>query len=57
VGGFRTRERFNEKHPGCVQFAQRTTEMLNIHLRPVTAKWHRAHNEGRLNLRDGGADL
>jgi hypothetical protein len=57
VGGFRTRERFNKKHPGCVQFAQRTTEMLNIHLRPVTAKWHRAHNEGRLNSRDGGADL
>ena len=28
--------------------------MLNVDLRPVTAKWHRAYSEGRLNFR---ADL
>src|SRR5215472_17120042 len=39
-------------HPGCEKFAQRT-EMLNLDLRPVTAKWHRAHAEGRLNSHDG----
>src|SRR6266566_7222030 len=46
-----------KKHPGCVKFAQRTTEMLNIDLRPVTAKWHRAHSEGRLNSRDGANEF
>jgi hypothetical protein len=29
-------------HPGCGQFARITTIMLNVDLRPVTAKWHRA---------------
>src|SRR4051812_5836191 len=46
-----------KKHPGCAQFARRTTEMLNVHLRPMTAKWHRAHSEGRLNSRDGANDF
>ncbi len=40
-------------NPGCSEFASRATEMLNIHLRPMTAKWHRAHRDGRLNSRDG----
>ena len=26
-------------------------------LRPVTAKWHRAHSEGRLNSRDGADEF
>ncbi|MFG4657077.1 hypothetical protein ACF0BG_19340, partial [Acinetobacter baumannii] len=40
-------------NPGCVHFAQLTADVLNVHVRPVTAKWHRAHVEGRLASRDG----
>jgi hypothetical protein len=40
-------------HPGCDDFARITTRMLNLDLRPITAKWHRAYQEGRLNSRDG----
>lgn len=40
-------------NPGCGRFAELTTDMLNVDLRPVTAKWHRAHAEGRLGSRDG----
>jgi hypothetical protein len=42
-----------KSHPGCAEFARRTTHMLNVDLRPATAKWHRALNEGRLKSRDG----
>ena len=42
------------KNPGCEEFARRTTEKLNLVVRPLTAKWHRAYEEGRLNSRDGG---
>ena len=31
--------------------------MLNVDLRPVTAKWHRAYSEGRLNFRDGANEF
>lgn len=40
-------------HPGCEIFARAATEMLNVQLRPVTAKWHRAHKAGLLDTRDG----
>src|SRR5690242_7099440 len=40
-------------HPGCRNFAQLTTRTLNLSVRPVKAKWHRAHSEGRLSSRDG----
>lgn len=40
-------------NPGCEQFAARTTTVLNTVLRPLTAKWHRALEDGRLNGRDG----
>jgi hypothetical protein len=40
-------------HPGCKIFAQQTTDMLNVVLRPLTAKWHRALTDGRLKARDG----
>lgn len=40
-------------NPGCVDFADRTTEVLNCQVRPLTAKWHRALSEGRLASRDG----
>jgi hypothetical protein len=42
-----------KKYPGCKVFAEAVTKMLNEELRPVTAKWHRAHDEGILNSRDG----
>ena len=44
-------------HPGCVEFARLTTTMLNVDLRPVTAKWHRAHQAGVLNSKDGAAEF
>jgi hypothetical protein len=40
-------------HPGCGEFARVTTTMLNVDLRPVTAKWHRALKAGVLDSRDG----
>jgi hypothetical protein len=46
-----------KKYPGCNQFADAVTEMLNVHLRPITAKWHRAYAEGRLNARDGADEF
>jgi len=46
-----------KKHPGCAKFADAVTRTLNIDIRPVTAKWHRAHTEGRLNSRDGADDF
>jgi hypothetical protein len=46
-----------KNNPGCVNFARRTTEMLNLDLRPMTAKWHRAYVEGRLSSRDGGNEF
>ena len=46
-----------KKYPGCEEFARRTSEMLNLDLRPVTSKWHRAHSEGRLNSRDGANEF
>ncbi len=46
-----------KENPGCMQFAKDVTNMLNVHLRPVTAKWHRAYSEGRLNSRDGADEF
>jgi len=42
-----------KEHPGCVDFADLTVEVLNTKIRPVTAKWHRKKLEGLLNTRDG----
>ena len=46
-----------KNYPGCASFARRTTEMLNVDLRPMTAKWHRRIREGRLNSRDGANEF
>jgi len=46
-----------KKYPGCEKFAAAVTQMLNMDLRPVTAKWHRAHAEGQLNSRDGADEF
>lgn len=44
-------------HPGCEQFARLATKMLNVDVRPVTAKWHRAHQAGVLDSRDGANEF
>src|SRR5690348_9882691 len=46
-----------KNNPGCMTFARATASMLNVHLRPLTAKWHRAYVEGRLNSRDGANEF
>ncbi|MGE7471986.1 patatin-like phospholipase family protein [Bosea sp. NPDC003192] len=46
-----------QKYPGCSSFAHDVADMLNVNVRPVTAKWHRAHAEGRLNSRDGADEF
>lgn len=44
-------------HPGCFEFAKTATHMLNVELRPVTAKWHRALQAGILESKDGANDF
>ena len=46
-----------KKNPGCEKFANRTMEVLNLVVRPRTAKWYRAHNQGRLNGREGADEF
>lgn len=46
-----------KKYPGCEAFAAAVTNMLNVELRPVTSKWHRALEEGRLNSKDGADEF
>jgi hypothetical protein len=40
-------------HPGCTDFARITSNMLNVDLRPFTAKWHPSLEDGSLNSKDG----
>ena len=44
-------------NPGCIEFSNAVTQVLNVDLRPLTAKWHRGYVEGRLNARDGGDEF
>lgn len=44
-------------NPGCENFAGMTTDVLNLTLRPVTAKWHRAHKAGLLESKDGANEF
>lgn len=46
-----------KKYPGCARFSAAVTRMLNLELRPLTAKWDRAHGEGRLDSRDGADEF
>lgn len=46
-----------KEFPGCKIFSQITTDMLNTELRPITAKWHRAHQAGILDSKDGANDF
>lgn len=51
-----TRKAIND-NPGCQTFAKLATEVLNTVIRPVTAKWHAASEEGWLSTRDGGDEF
>src|SRR5215813_12749955 len=46
-----------KRNPGSKQFSDSVSYLLNIELRPMTAKWHRAYQEGRLNSRDGADEF
>jgi hypothetical protein len=46
-----------KRNPGCSIFAEKVSQMLNVDLRPVTAKWHRAYAEGLLDSRDGADEF
>jgi len=46
-----------KNNPGCEAFAHFTSDLLNLDVRPITAKWHRAHVEGRLASRDGADEF
>jgi hypothetical protein len=46
-----------KRNPGCARFSAAVTQMLNVDLRPVTAKWDRAHEDGRLDSRDGADEF
>ena len=45
------------EYPGCQEFADKVTLILNTEIRPVTAKWHRAFEQGRLNAKDGANEF
>lgn len=46
-----------KKYPGCAHFADRVAAVLNEDVRPVTAKWHRGLEAGRLQSRDGSDEF
>lgn len=46
-----------KNNPGCELFAAKVTELLNVELRPVTSKWHRAKEAGVLDSRDGADEF
>jgi hypothetical protein len=52
----RTRETM-KKYPGCSGFMNLVTPVLNDQVRPVTAKWHKALEGGKLSARDGGDEF
>lgn len=41
-----------KKHPGCTHFAVLAVHVLNVHIRPFTANWHRIKVAGRLSSSD-----
>ena len=47
-----TRDAVTEHGPDCRLFATVATQVLNVHIRPVTAKWHRKKVGGRLQHDD-----
>ena len=41
-----------KKHEGCTHFATLAVNVLNVHIRPFTAYWHKVKVEGRLSSSD-----
>ncbi len=41
-----------KKHEGCAHFATLAINVLNVHIRPFTAKWHKVKVAGRLSSSD-----
>jgi len=39
-------------HQGCVHFATLTVQILDLHVRPFTTKWHRMNVDGQLGSAD-----
>lgn len=46
-----------KNHAGCELFAREVTHLLNVDVRPLTAKWHRAHAAGMLATGDGADEF
>lgn len=46
-----------KENAGCERFSHLTATMLNVDLRPLTAKWHRAHKAGLLDSKDGANEF
>src|SRR5262245_28772600 len=46
-----------KKHPGCREFADMVSKVLNETVRPFTAKWHRASELGELKAQDGAFEF
>lgn len=46
-----------KENPGCQIFAAAVTHVLNVDVRALTAKWHRAKIEGRLASHDGADEF
>jgi hypothetical protein len=47
-----TRKTIEDKGPECRHFATIAIQVLNAHIRPLTAKWHKTKVEGRLRNDD-----
>jgi hypothetical protein len=51
-GLFDQTRRITDEHAGCRHFDTLAWEVLNTHVRPFTAKWHRRSEEGALSALD-----
>ena len=51
---FGTTRKIIKDNPGCEAFARKAIHMLNVKVRPITAKWDRLNEQGALESRDGG---
>ena len=46
-----------KEYPNSQEFSRLTANVLNVEVRPVTAKWHRALKMGLLDSKDGANDF
>ena len=52
-----TRKTIEEKGPECRHFASFAIQMLNAHIRPLTAKWHKRKIDGQIQHDDDRRDF